>query len=334
MSRKLTFIFTLCLFAGTAIAGPELKNLDQDLRDERDALIAKLARGEDFEGSLARFVALYKQWQTRKESALGQEAQAEQQKNQAAAQRQGLDFVVGERCLLSADPKNPPHGRSSFMNADWGRVIEKKPAKLPARGPFDDPEEIILYRVAGLYKTYVISSKGPALWYEKPFDAQLGNLVLVCWVSISSEGSGSKYPPEFRDNILTQGFAAPIKEPPLIVKKADRNPLHLLGTSDFQLALRTGRWHLPDGVPVLSHVLVREDLGDSPSGHRYSMIIDDHDDFVLEVPPGVKNENLLKPFHYAWVIMGQPRFDKQLRRLVLVAYDIEQRYVTPMARSD
>ena len=45
----------------------------------------------------------------------------------------------------------------------------------------------------------------------------------------------------------------------------------------------------------------------------------------------MRNRELLRPGEHAWVIMGQARFDRAQRKLVLVAEDVRARYVTTVA---
>jgi hypothetical protein len=311
------------------VAGPSITELDVDLRAERDELIGKLTRGEDSERSLERFIALRQKWLQRVQEVEGLQQQEKDQKAQLRADGKELDHVVGDKCELNADPLNPPTRSRSFMHADWGPVIDKQPAVIPARKPFDEDEKITLYKVKGLLRTYTISSKGPALWYDKPLTATVGDLVLICMVSVHSEGSGSQFPPNFRDNIVSQGFAVPIKEPPLITKKKDRNPVHFVGKdSGFVSAIHSGEWRLPPEQRIVSRVLVKKDLGQVGKLRRYAMFASEREEFVLEVPATLRNVELLQPFRFSWVIMGNVRFDRELKRLVLVAEDIEPRYVT------
>ena len=308
---------------------PQVSSVDTDLRAERDTLIDKIIRGEELEKSIERFTALSKTVQQRLDEVQGNADREKALKLEAEAGRKDLDYIVGHNCQLSADPKNPPLGRRDFMHADWGKVVDKQPAVLKARKPFDDDEKITLYKVQGQQRTYTISSKGPSLWFDKPLSANLGDLVLVCIVSVSSEGSGSQFPPGFRDDILSQGFAVPITEPPLIAKKRDRNPVHFPGReNEFVVALHRGEWPLREEHPVLARVLVKKSLGRFGDVFRYALAASDREEFVLEVPPDLRNRALLEPYHYAWVIMGKHRFDRTLKQLVLVAEEIEPRYVT------
>lgn len=333
MSNRASILGIAVLLLVTAqarAAGPSRVEVDVDLRSERDELIGKLTRGEDYEQSLERFIALRQKWQARVQEVEGLQQQEKDQRAQLRGESKELDHVVGDKCELVADPLKPPTRSRAFMHADWGTVIEKQPAVIAARKPFDDDEKITLYKVKGLLKTYTVSSKGPALWYEKPLVANVGDLVLICMVSVGSEGSGSQFPPNFRDNILSQGFAVPIKEPPLISKKKDRNPVHFPGKDNgFVVAIHSGEWRLPPEQRIVSRVLVKKELGQVGNLRRYAMFASEREEFVLEVPATLRNAELLQPFRFNWVIMGNHRFDRELKRLVLVAEDIEPRYVTP-----
>jgi hypothetical protein len=50
-------------------------------------------------------------------------------------------------------------------------------------------------------------------------------------------------------------------------------------------------------------------------------------EFLVEIAPGAQHTELLEPEAHVWAILGHPRFDPVLRRLVLVAEDFESSYV-------
>ena len=83
------------------------------------------------------------------------------------------------------------------------------------------------------------------------------------------------------------------------------------------------KWKYPVEDFVLSVIEVAEDLG----GGRYRVDAQQGLSWVLEVPPSVARRDLLVPGRSVWVVMGRPRFDRELKKLVLVAEDIEDRYV-------
>lgn len=319
------------LFLVSAAADARVSTeLPKEDLDERDSLIGKMARGEDYEASLKRFVEL---WRKREELRAGEVA--EEKRAQEAHKRQledakTVDGIVGAHCGLYRDPKNPPrHYASSDMIGDWGRVVRKEQVRLPPKNAFDDGEQITLYRIEAKRATYTVSSQGPSYLLGRPLTAQVGDLVLLCVLSRHSEGSGSKFPPDFRENILSQGFAVRIKEPPRIAQKT-QDPVHLLGEWRLRAAIERVEWTLPPETPVLNRVFVQETLPPANGLQRFSIVAERHT-YVLEVPSQVKGRELLKPGEHAWVIMGQARFDRELRKLVLVAQDIDARYVTTVA---
>ncbi len=83
------------------------------------------------------------------------------------------------------------------------------------------------------------------------------------------------------------------------------------------------KWKYPDDAFVLSNIEIGDDLG----GGHYQIDASQGLDWVLEVPDKLKNKELLVPGHSVWAILGHHRFDKTLKKLVLVAEDLEERYV-------
>ncbi len=314
------------LSLGVATAKPSTELSEAEIA-ERDALIGKIIRGEEFEASVQRFGELLKKREALRADEVAEQKRAAEAHQRLLADGKTVDGIVGSHCALYHDPKNPPggHGREN-MSAEWGKVVRKELVRLPPKNAFDDGEQITLYRIEGQRATYTVSSLGPTYLLERPLVAQVGDLVLMCIMSRHSEGSGSKFPPDFRDNILSQGFAVRIKEPPLIVKKT-QNPLPLLGEWRFRAAIDRVEWTVPPEQRVLNRLFVQEALPPSGDRQRFAIAAERHT-YVLEVPPTVRNRELLRPGEHAWVIMGQARFDRELRKLVLVAEDVESRYVT------
>lgn len=318
-------VAAICLASVTVDARPPSELPPEELA-ERDALLGKLARGEDYEASLQRFGELW-----RKREALRADEVAEEKRAQEAHKRQledarTVDGIVGAHCGLYRDPKNPvQRGGGADMIGEWGRVVRKEQVRLPPKNAFDDGEQITLYRVEAQRATYTVSSQGPTYLLGRPLTAQVGDLVLLCVMSRHSEGSGSKFPPDFRDNILSQGFAVRIKEPPRIMQKT-QNPIHLLGEWRLRSAIDRVEWTLPPEAAILNRVFVQEALPAANGLSRFAIAAERHT-YVLEVPSEVKGRELLKPGEHAWVIMGQARFDRELRKLVLVAQDVEARYI-------
>lgn len=316
------------LFGSLALAKPSLDLSAEELA-ERDALIGKLARGEDYEANVKRFGELWQKREALRADEVAEQKRAEEAHKRIQADAKTVDGIVGSHCALYRDPKNPPGGSRESLTAEWGKVVRKELVRLPPKNAFDDGEQITLYRIEAQRATYTVSSLGPTYLLERPLTAQVGDLVLLCIMARHSEGSGSKFPPDFRENILSQGFAVRIKEPPLIVKKT-QNPLPLLGEWRFRAAIERVEWTVPPEQPVLNRVFVQEAMPPANGRQRFAIAAERHS-YVLEVPPTVRGRELLRPGEHAWVIMGQARFDRELRKLVMVADDVEARYVTTVA---
>lgn len=315
----------------TAHASPERPERNSDLQAERDILLGKITRGEEYEKSVERFGVLLRELRTRRqadqEQSVRQTQAAEQERTAQIQQAQSLDFVVGERCRLAADPANrPPHEPGDYVRADWGRVVKKQPFRYPAPNAFEQGREIALYRVQTATNTYTVTSEEPKQFYERPFAASVGDQVLLCLHGGSDHGSGSPFPEEFRKQIVSTGFVARIKEPPLIAKKGRWNPIHLLGESRLRMPIANKKWYLPEDAYILNHLRVVEALGPKGPVQRY-LIAAEKESYILEVPAGLKNRELLQPGRYAWVIMGQPKPDLERKTWSLTAVDIEAHYV-------
>ncbi|HNN92401.1 MAG TPA: hypothetical protein PKI03_09035 [Pseudomonadota bacterium] len=317
------------LLFGSGVQAKTSVDLSAEEYAERDALIGKIARGEDYEASIARFRELWQKREALRADEVAEQKRAEEAHKRQQADSKSVDGIVGSHCALYRDPKNPPGGQRENMSAEWGKVVRKELVRLPPKNAFDDGEQITLYRIEAQRATYTVSSQGPTYLLDRPLTAQVGDLVLLCIMSRHSEGSGSKFPPDFRENILSQGFAVRIKEPPLIVKKS-QNPLPLLGEWRFRAAIDRVEWTAPPEQPVLNRLFVLEALPPENGRQRFAIAAERHT-YVLEVPPTVRNRELLRPGEHAWVIMGQARFDRAQRKLVLVAEDVEARYVTTVA---
>jgi hypothetical protein len=200
-------------------------------------------------------------------------------------------------------------------------VVRKEAVRLPPKNAFDDGAQVTMYQVAGQRRLYTLRSTGPALYTGKPLVAELGDLVLVCPMSIESHGSGSPYPPPFRDSLVSQGFAARLKAPPLIVKKVRWNPIHIVGEARMRTAIQQVQWRYPEDGYFLYHMRVEQDLGEG----RYQ-IAADRQSFLVEAPATLKNRQLLSPGQYVWAILSHPRFDRSLKKLVLAVEDLEPQY--------
>ena len=117
-------------------------------------------------------------------------------------------------------------------------------------------------------------------------------------------------------------FIEPIAAPPKLAHKRALDPIHIR-LNDLFWAIRQVAWKYPPDRRVLASFEVGRAMGDG----RFEIAAGDPDVlFVLEVPPQLPRRTLIAPGQFVWVIMGGARFDRALRRLVLVAQDVEARY--------
>ncbi|MSP62724.1 MAG: hypothetical protein EXR72_20820 [Myxococcales bacterium] len=310
--------------AGAAFAREPDAEVQAEMLVERDRLIDHIARGVDLDRSVKRFAALRAEVLGKRdaeEPAKGRlRAMQDTQRDWKAAYRKTSDYEVSWRCTLSVDPAHPVPSTEGRFKGDWGKVVRREVIRLPPKNALDDGEQITMVEVVGKLRAYLLRDEkyGPD---RHPVGARVGDLVLVC-----DGGSGvdrrEPMPPQWSGPVQQSGFAVRVARPPKIAEKARWNPIHVTGTKFFW-AIRDVKWTYPPEAFVLSNIEIEEDLG----GGHYRIDANQGLSWVLEVPPGVKRRELLVPGRSLWVIMGQARFDRGLKKLVLVAEDVEERYV-------
>jgi hypothetical protein len=291
------------------------------LDEERDRLIDKITRGVDYDASVRRFAELLRQRDavvaTSQRAVEEQRADAETRRAWIDHYRKTADYEVGWRCTLSPDPAHPLPSTEGRFKPDWGKVVRKEAVRLAPKNALDEGEQVTLYEIAGVARRYVFRGERFDPW-RKPFEANVGELVLVC---NGGEDVDRQLPPQWGDHALRSGFAVRLARPPLIVDKAKYQPIHITGAAFFW-AIKDVKWRWV-GQNVLSNIEIGRSLGDN----RWEISADNDKSWVLEVPAGVKNRDILVPGHYVWVILGEHRFDTALRKLVLVARDLEPTYI-------
>jgi hypothetical protein len=318
----------LLCFAGPAHSSPDP---GAELEAERDALIGRIIKGADFAAAVRRFKELAEQRQRLIDAQQAQKEQdraqrelerlrREQDRAQKDAYRKTADHEVSWRCTLSPDPAHPIPSNEGRFKGDWGKVVRKERVRLPPKNELDDGEEITLIEVAGAARRYLIRAERYGLPDGQPLRAGVGDLVLVCDGGSDIDG---KLPPPFKDaRVQTSGFAVKIPAPPRIAQKARWQPIHITGTR-FYWAIRDVRWPYPPEAFVLCHIEIGADLG----GGRFEIETNNKQSWVLEVPPNLPRRELVAPGRMLWVIMGKARFDRGIKKLVLTAEDVEERYV-------
>jgi hypothetical protein len=251
------------------------------------------------------------------------EAAAEARRQDSAfweAYRKSADQEAGWRCTLSADPAHPVPSDEGRFRGDWGRVVRREAVRLAPKNALDEGERWTMYEVAAVAGRYAVHGERAGLLSRQPAQAEVNDLVLLC---IGSTDREARLPPAWQGiPLLRAGLMARIKAPPRIADKRRFDPIHITPTR-FYWAVKDVRWRYPEGRPVLSQVTIGKDLG----GGRYEIPTHHEVTFVLEVPPALPRREVLVPGRPVWAIMGQPRFDAGLRKLVLTALDLEERYI-------
>lgn len=307
----------LLIGAALLILAPPADAADpaQSLVSERNALLLKLLRNEDPRATTAALRQLYEQ---RARLLAGAAQSAEQGKKRQAElelYQKSLDYEAAWYCRLAVDPK-APRG-DGYQSLDFGRVVRK--TEVAIEGPRDNPladASVTLFEVAGQSERYVVDgSDNPS------FQAAVGDLVALCRHKQRVRSDLSA--PWNTVKLTSSKYSGRIARPPRIVDKAAWNPLHITD-SELRNAILWKRWETPADRLVVALVRVEKDLGDG----RYAMLSRYwQDPFVLEVPAGLPRRELLQPGEFVWIIMGKPRFDRDLQKLVLSAVDLELRYL-------
>jgi hypothetical protein len=340
-----------CLFQATCSALIALASLgppahaaqpvdDPAVEAERDALIDKIVRGQDVDASVKRFASLVRE-RDQKVATSHAAKEAEQKARQAEAEYRNsydksADSDLGWRCTMSVDPKHPVPSDEQRFFADWGRVVKKEKVKLAPKNALDDGEPATLYEVAGQARHYFLRGEGFGHGDRRSVEANVGDLLLVCdgddghhdnterpgWRG-SPDDPATRVPPYWRGRLQRHGFAARIAAPPKIVEKGRWNPIHIT-SSNYFWAIHDVRWKYPPGAYVLSDLTIGKDVG----GGHWEIGVANNESFLIEVPPRLPRREVIQTGRNAWLIMGSPRFDRTLKKLVLQVVDVESRYVT------
>lgn len=301
---------------------------------ERDQLIDRIARGTDLEASVRRFRELL---EAHRAQLAAQKREADDRvalQKRLANDSLTLDYRITQHCTFSADPAAPPPGQiSEVFHGDYGKVLRKETIQVPGRSAFDPPQDVHIYQVEGRKQRYVISSEAPRTFDHKPLAASVGDLVLICGTGASTHGSGSPNPPDLRENIVSSGFVARLAAPPRLAGKRRWNPV-FLGPPRLRMAIDRTQWPLPTEQPVLTRLLILGERRDLGSGRFEALVEQRHRGpepltLVLEVPPGLVRRSLIAPERMLWLIVAAPRFDVQLKKLVLRVEDVEETMFEP-----
>lgn len=202
--------------------------------------------------------------------------------------------VTDAFCRIPTDFEKPGT-KSNFGVVDWGKVTKVEDEV----GTFREEqfsESIITMR--GQRKTYRFTSE----FLDSVVTTKVGELVAIC-----PESESDIYRLSGGPTTVTRAVITLSAEPPILTA-AKLGAKHI---SDIQLAAESGRKQLdrlePDGR-YLIHAKVH-----GVEGSRYRM-----DRYWLDVPRGMKNEDLLVPKKHTWLVVEKPTFEEISGEKVLV----------------
>jgi hypothetical protein len=315
------------LVSGVASAREE-ENPEADA--ERDTLIEKIANDQNYEASVKRLKELVLERDKRiatsraaveaERAKRDEEIRQQKERNRIREEyEKSADYAVANHCTVAVDPRNPVKGPNDSYHVDWGKITRREQTRLPPKNELDEGDPVLMFEVKTVTGTYQFDAARFGHDRNHPFEGKVGDFVIFC----KGSDRGDKIPKGWGPRVVDYGVAVHAAGPPLIAKKTRWSYIVPVTDNFMRWAIRDVKWKLPDEAFVVSHVEVVKDLG----GGRYEIYGDRELTWVLEVPPTVKNREVLMPGHSAWVIAGQHRFDRGLHKLVLVAEDIEARYV-------
>ncbi|MBX5481645.1 MAG: hypothetical protein IRZ16_07365 [Myxococcaceae bacterium] len=330
---RIAVLVAVCLSC-TAWAGRRVQKTPE-LDEARDRLLAKIVRGEELDASIAALKALVEQRDALIPTSARARAEEEEfnrvRRSWEEDWRKTADSEVAWRCRLEADPSRPHENHAAGVPewpSDWGVVTRREQIHVEGENALDEGETWTVYEVKGRRRTYRFRAKGFGIFRRERFEAEKGDLVLVCDGGTSTE---EKLPPGWRENFQRSGFAVRLRSPPKIAQKAKWNPLQITDTTLYW-TIKDVKWRFRGDTYVLDNIAIAKDLGQG----RYLIDVDVGDglDAIVEVPPGLPRRELMVPGTRVWAILGHPRFDKSVRKLVLTVEDLEERYIDEVPFSE
>lgn len=300
-----------------------------ELDAEREKLLAKIIRGEALEESISAYKALVeKRDPLVPTSARAQRAMREKLDAKYAWHaewRKTADSEVAWRCRLGVDPANIPQNPGSSgvpdWEGDWGVITKKERLRRAPKNDLDEGELLTVYEMKGKRRTYRFPAERFGVLNQRTFEGEKGDLILLCDGGTDTERD---LPEPWQQQFQRSGFAVKLKSPPRITKKARWNPLQITANALFW-AVKNVKWRFGEGKYVLCVIDIAEDLGNG----RYLVDVEVADgvQILVDVPANVAKRELMVPGQKVWAILGNARFDKTVRKLVLTAEDLEDRYM-------
>lgn len=284
---------------------------------DREGLLRQIFQGQEVESSVLAYSQLLSQHDRALSAAKQETAQRQQRQTELQAYTKSLDYLAAHYCRFAVDPRAPRSDR--YLSADWGKVQKKTAIALPTEKQehiLSDTTTAAVYEIAGLREHYFVYVDT-----DDELHAAVADLVFLC---VQEQRVRKDLPAPWDTVKFTSAkYSGRIAEPPRIAEKAQWNPVHIVD-QDLRDAIMYRRWNPPPQRYVLALLKVGKPLGNG----RYTMY--SHywqDEFLLDVPATIPRRELLAPEEFVWVIMGSPRFDSETKKLVLVAADLELRYL-------
>jgi serine/threonine protein kinase len=197
-------------------------------------------------------------------------------------------------CRIPTDFEKPGF-KNNFDVVDWGTVTKIE----DETGTFRDEqlkETVITMR--GQRKTYRITAE----FLDSVVTTKVGEKLAIC-----PEDENDLYQLSGGPTTLTRAVITLSAEPPILTA-AKLGASHI---PDIRLAAESGRKQLDRLEPTGRYLVHAKVYG--IEGDRYRM-----DRYILAVPKGMKNEELLVPKKYVWMVVEKPAFEEVGGETILV----------------
>jgi hypothetical protein len=199
-------------------------------------------------------------------------------------------------CRIPTDFEKPGF-KSNFEVVDWGTVTKVE----DETGTFNGEQ----------FAETVITMRGQRKMYR--FTAEFGDSLVTtkvgALVAICPEDENDLYQLSGGPTTLTRAVITLSAEPPILAA-AKLGAQHI---SDIRLAAESGRKQL-DRLEPTGRYLVHAKVYGAEEG-RYRM-----DRYILAVPKGMKNEELLVPKQYVWMVVEKPAIEEVGGESILVVH--------------
>jgi hypothetical protein len=319
-----------------AVAGPARSAEPDPAEVERDALIDRIAAGSDYDASVRRFAELLRaRDRVKATSEAARKREADELAEARAARATvaaSLDGRLAHSCRIVTEPRDAPFSTHAWdeLWLDWGKVTRSESVKIPGENALAEDTTVHMIEVAGRRRTYRIADE------KRAIALAAGDLAVVCATQdadhdpayrhmrekIEGPSVEDRLPAAWRGIEHHGPLVARVREVPHIATKARWHPVHVTD-NDVWWAIRDVKWRWPDR-DVVTFARVAAALG----GGLYEMEAEDAVVWLMEVPSGV-DARAITVGKGVWAVLGNARFDRARKKLVLTAVDLEPSYFIP-----